>query len=327
MYDQIFSFKNLYKAHMKARRSKRHKCEVILYEMNLGENLTKLEKELINETYKIKGYYKFMINDPKLREIQALSYEDRIVQKALCDGFLSEYLERRLIYDNAACRKDKGTDFARERLKFFLRRYYKTYGNSGYVLKMDIRKYFDSIDHLILKDKFNKVKDERIKELLYEIVDSYEKTSNKGLPMGNQTSQWFALYYLDGVDRLIKENLRIEYYTRYMDDMILIHHNKEYLNYCLNEIKLILNKLKLELNDKTEITPITHGIEYLGFRFYLLSTGKINLRLRSSSKRRIVNKYKKVINNNKLSLEYKRQVDNSYKEYTSRCIPKVRLLT
>ena len=104
--------------------------------------------------------------------------------------------------------------------------------------------------------------------------------------MGNQTSQWFALYYLDPLDRLIKEKMRIKHYVRYMDDGILIHESKEYLNEVLKQMRLVTDSLKLELNAKTQIFPLSEGVDFLGFRFYLTDTGKVIKRLRTSNKRR-----------------------------------------
>lgn len=120
---------------------------------------------------------------------------------------MSDY-EKKLIYDNAACRIGKGNLFAMERVCIFFRKYYVRYGTNGYVLKCDIRKYFDNIDHEILKYKLKSlIKDLEVLERLYLIIDSYEVTPGKGLPLGNQTSQWFALYYLDGFDRIIPEHI------------------------------------------------------------------------------------------------------------------------
>lgn len=216
---------------------------VILYEMRLSEHIERLSYHLKGHTYRIQGYRKFRIYDPKEREIQALCYGDRIVQHSLCDNVLGPYLEKHLIYDNSACRKGKGTHFSLDRLTGFLREYNRKYGEKGYILKCDVRKYFNFIDHTVLKEKISRMAlSEDVRWLLGTIVDSYECEPGKGLPMGNQTSQWFALYYLDGLDRLIKEKLRIKYYTRYMDDMILIHPDKNYLKECLHEMEIYLTK-------------------------------------------------------------------------------------
>ena len=244
---------------------------------------------------RIRGYRKFRIYDPKEREIHALPYSDRVVQHSLCDNVLGPYLDRRLIYDNAACRPGKGTHFAMDRLSGFMRSFYREHGADGWFLKCDIRKYFLSISHRILHEKIEGMNlGAEVKELLHIIVDSYEEEEGRGLPMGNQTSQWFALYYLDGIDRLVKEKMRIKYYTRYMDDMILIHHDREYLSECLCEMEAYAkDRLDIEFNEKTQIHHIKQGIDYLGFHFYLTDTGKVIRRLRQSCKRRFKRKLKK----------------------------------
>ncbi|MCF0115213.1 MAG: reverse transcriptase, partial [Erysipelotrichaceae bacterium] len=210
-YEKIYNFNNLYKAHTVARLGKRTTSEVIDFEMNLASNLVELANALEEGTYEMQGYYSFMVHDPKDRVINALHYRDRVVQHCICDEVLAPALDKRLIYDNAACRIGKGTHFAMKRLTSFLCDFYRIHGRDGYILRCDIRKFFDNIDHEILKGKLRRVfKDERLLKLLFQIIDSYEKTPGKGLPLGNQTSQWFAIYYLDSFDRLIKEKLHIK---------------------------------------------------------------------------------------------------------------------
>ena len=287
-YDKICDFQNLYKAHKAARLGKRHEREVIDFEMNLGERLTNLSQMLKNESYNIKGYYSFMVHDPKERKIHALHYADRVVQHCLCDEVLAPVLDKRLIYDNAACRIGKGTHFALDRVSGFMRDFYKKHGCDGYFLKCDIRKFFDSIDHSVLKERIRKViKEEQLLHLLDMIIDSYETSNGKGLPMGNQTSQWFALYYLDGLDRLIKEKLHIKYYSRYMDDFVLIHSDKKYLHECLAVIQEYLTvELELLLNEKTQIFPLKNGVDYLGFHMYLTLNGRVIRKVRQLTKKR-----------------------------------------
>ena len=119
-------------------------------------------------------------------------------------------------------------------------------------------------------------------------------TQGVGIPLGNQTSSWFASCYLDGLDRLIKERLQIKYYSRYMDDGVLIYRDKEYLKDCLSQMKrYITQERKLEFNEKTQIIPLSQGIDYLGFHFYLTDTGKVIRKLRSSNKGRMKRKLKR----------------------------------
>ena len=183
-YEKICDFQNLLNAHNRARRSKQHKKDIILFEMNLAQNLWNIKNSLENHSYKISGYNKFMIFDPKEREIQVLSYYDRIVQHVLCDEVLSPFFERKLIYDNAACRTGKGTHFALNRLTKFFRQHYKLFGDSGYILKCDIRKYFPSIHHKVLREMLTKIiPDKKIMDLLLHIIDSFEYSPNRGLHM------------------------------------------------------------------------------------------------------------------------------------------------
>lgn len=286
-YEKIYQFDNLYRAYKLAARCKRSKTEIIKYELHLAENLWKLHEELKAKNYTGLRYHYFMIYDPKEREIQALPFAGRIMQHSLCDNILRPYFENRLIYDCAACRERKGTHFAMRRFTGFLQDFYRKHGTEGYFLKCDVRKYFDSIDHDVLKYLLRKYPDKEVREILYLIIDSFNADTGRGLPMGNQSSQWFALYYLDGIDRLIKEKFRIRYYTRYMDDLILIHEDKEYLKAVLAEIRQYAReKLKLEFNEKTQIFPISQGVGYLGWHFYLTDTGKVIRKLRTSNKRR-----------------------------------------
>ena len=208
------------------------------------------------------------------------------MQHSLCDNLLAPYFENHLIYDNAACRREKGTLFAMNRLNHFMTEHYKKHGRHGWFLKCDVRKFFDNIDHEILKSRLQMVDDERTKRMLYEIIDSYEVTPGKGIPMGNQTSQWFALWYLDPLDRLVKEKMRIRHYTRYMDDMILLSDSKKELTEALRQMRALLADLKLEFNQKTQIIAMTSGVEYLGWRFGYSDTGAILRRLKPHSKTR-----------------------------------------
>lgn len=287
-YEQVCDFQNLYQAHLNARKGKRGKAEVIEFEMNLSENLWQLQKELLEGTYRISGYYRFMIKEPKEREIQALSYRDRVVQHSLCDNVLTPFFESRLIYDNAACRIGKGTHFALNRVTGFLQDYYKKYGARGWILKADVRKYFASVDHQVLLARLEKViPDPKVMQLLRTIIESDTNCADKGLPIGNQTSQWFALYYLDPLDRLVKEKLRVKYYSRYMDDSVLIHPDKEFLQECRRQMEAKAKELGLKLNEKTKIFPIANGVDYLGWHFYLTDSGKVVKRLRTQNKKRL----------------------------------------
>lgn len=276
-YQEIFTYSHLLNAHFKVRKGKLHKKEVIEFELNKAHEIHRLYEELKKKTYQISPYRTFYIYEPKKRRVDATPYRDRVVQNCFVDNYLSPLLERRLIYDNAACRKNKGTDFARKRLRSFLSDAYKKYGLDFYVLVFDIHHYFESIDHSVLKEKLLRiVSDKEIQEFLIRIIDSFQIEENKGLPLGNQTSQCFALYYLDSFDRIIKEKYQIKYYTRYMDDGVILSADRAILVRLNEELKNVLSSLKLQFNpDKNCIQSIKQGITYLGFTYQLTQSGKI----------------------------------------------------
>lgn len=288
-FENIISFESLYKAHRRARLSKRHKKEVILFEAELSKNLWALHYDLKYGKYEVGGYHNFMIYDPKEREIQAIGYRDRIIQHSICDNYLTPLLNRHLIYDNAACRKNKGTSFAISRWRAFMSEYYKKNGTNGYFVKLDVKKYFPSINHDRLKEKLSKiVDDERILNLLFKIIDSYNREENIGLPMGNQTSQCFALLYLDNVDRYIKEKMQVKYYVRYMDDMLLLIREKQKAKRCITDVNRLLTENCLILNPKSQMVAIKNGVDFLGWRFSYGKNGKIIQKVRPSTKKRIL---------------------------------------
>ena len=322
-YDCLWDFQNLYDAHKKARRGKQGNAEVIQFEMRLAENLVELSDALKNRTYRQGSYYTFMVHDPKDRVIHALRYRDRVVQHCICDNLLGPEIDRRLIYDNAACRTGKGTDFARNRLTGFMREHYRAYSAQGYFLKCDIRKFFDNIDHDILKRKLLRVfHEEPVIELLNHIIDSYFTRPGKGLPLGNQTSQWFAIFYLDGLDRMVKEQLGVRHYTRYMDDFILLHHDKKALQSYKTAIQsFIESELELSYNDKTQIIPLSNGCEYLGFRFYMTENGKVVRKLCNKTKIRLKHRLKKLdrqYGNWEVNYDDIKQVLTSYRSHLSK---------
>ncbi len=272
---------------------KRDQKTIANFGLDLSNNLWQLHDELESQTYRIGGYYRFKVYDPKERDIMSLHFRDRVVQHSLCDNVLGPWLEPRLIYDCAACRVGKGTAFAEDRLEGFLRRHYAQHGMQGYVLKADVRKYFSNIDHRVLKERLERFPDSQVRWLLHLIIDSCNAEQDRGLPLGNQSSQWFALYYPDPIDRIVKERWRIKYYTRYMDDLVLVHESKEYLRRVLFDIRVCARyDLRLSFNEKTQIHPLSQGVDYVGWHYYLTDTGKVVKRLRASNKRRFKRRLK-----------------------------------
>lgn len=271
LMDKICDPDNLRLAFYKAQKGKQGKTAVLRYIERLDENLDDLRQRLVNDLFEPGRYNYFRIYDPKERLICAATFEERIVHHAIMN-VCKPYFERNLIYDTYATRDGKGVYAAIERARYGLKHY-------RFVAKLDVRKYFDSISHQILKVKLRRLyKDNRLLLLFDRIINSYNVSSGLGIPIGNLTSQFFANYYLSSLDHLVKEQLRIPVYVRYMDDMLLFAENKKQLK----EFVIFINKY-IETELKLELKPVIystaeHGVSFLG---YNLSTNKILLNRRS----------------------------------------------
>ena len=229
LYNKIATSENVRIAYYKAKKGKRFNKDVLIYSQNLEKNLQKLQSELKNRRIPVGNYHFFKIFDPKERVICAADFRERILHHAIMN-VLDPLFERFQIFDTFACRKNKGTHKVVKRAFYFTKIY-------PCFVKMDVRKYFDSIDHAILKNLLRrKIKDKAVLNLLDSIIDSYNKTPGRGIPIGNLTSQYFANFYLGFADRYIKETLKIHGYVRYMDDMVIWGDNQQMLNSCKNNI-------------------------------------------------------------------------------------------
>lgn len=280
---EIFTFENLFRAHELCRRGKQHKRGTIMFEMDNAKNIVELMNALTTRKYKIGKYKQFKIYDPKERIIKALPYKDRVVQMCFCKNSIEPRLEPRLIYDNAASRIGRGCAFAIARLHRFMHALFIRHGlENAYYLKCDIAKYFPSINHDVLISQLRRCgfSDDEM-WFMETVIKSHD--DSMGLPLGNQTSQWFALLYLNDVDRHVKERLRVAYYVRYMDDFILLHWDRKFLIRCRDEIgRICAEKLHLRLNAKTQIGRLKDGVDFLGFNHRLTQTGRIVRRVRAS---------------------------------------------
>jgi retron-type reverse transcriptase len=312
-YENLCSHRSLLAAFKKARRGKREKDSVAKFEASLLEALHLLNQMLVNKTYRMSPYLSFEVFEPKRRVVMSAAFKDKIVQHALCDNVLEPKFMPSFIYDNYANQRGKGTHFGLDRLSEFMRRFYRLHGADGWVLKCDISKYFYTIQHDILKAQVRKlVKDEDVLWLTDIIIDS---TEPPGIPIGNQTSQWLAVLYLNGLDHFIKEKLGIKYYGRYMDDFYLIHDSKEYLQHCRSEVEKYVAGLGLSLNSKTNIFPLKNGIDFLGFHLYLTETGKVIRKIRRKSKNNIRRKIKKMKGLLKTETVTRKDIDLSFQSW------------
>ncbi len=265
LFERICNFDALVKAAFDAARGKKKNKKIARFLMDVENEIISLEKELKNQKYNPQPYRIFEIYDPKRRRICASDFRDRVVHKAICQ-LLGPVFDRRYIYDSYACRENKGPYAAVERAQSFaLRR--------KYYLQFDVRKYFDSINHAVLKEKLARIiRDEKLLFLLDIIIDHavpWSKQGN-GIPIGNLTSQHFVNYYLDELDHMIKEKLGIPGYIRYMDDMVMFDNEKNKLWNAFESITQFLkNRLSLEIKDgSVRLSPVYSGLPFLGFTIF-----------------------------------------------------------
>jgi len=266
-YGDLITLENLFLSWCEFKKGKTKRQDVQEFEFNLEDNIFELYQELKNQTYKHSNYQSFYVSDPKMRHIHKAEIRDRIVHH-LISKYLEQIYDQTFIYDSYSCRKDKGTHKAVNRLKQFSLKQSKNNRINFYCLKCDIKKFFDSVDHRILiKILKQKIKDEDILWLIKEIIDSFQKDKNKGIPLGNLTSQYFANIYLNELDKFIKHKLKIKHYIRYTDDFVVLSINKDYsLNFIRPINDFLNNKLNLFLHpDKIIIRKYKQGIDFLGY--------------------------------------------------------------
>lgn len=286
LFESVVSFENILTAAKKAFRGKKSKASVASFFFHLEKEVIRLQEELVAGTYRPRPYRIFEIREPKARQICSSDFRDRVVHHAICNS-IDPILERRLILDTYACRVGKGAHLAIKRAQFFA-------NNQAYFLKCDISKYFQNIDHEILKSLLRRIlKDEKLLNLIDIIIDHVVpgNSSGKGIPIGNLTSQHFANFYLGELDHFLKEEVRLAGYVRYMDDFICFADDKRELLTVLENIRIFLaKKLKLILKEKvTKVAPVHDGIPFLGFRVFpnLIRIQRPNLiRLRRKIKKR-----------------------------------------
>lgn len=315
IYEGIYNLDNLKKAHLNARRHKSDYSEVIEMDRNLEENLKKLQNSLIDKTYSTSDYQIFIKNDTgKEREIYKLPYfPDRVCQWAIMLQTEKIFLNTFSHFSSASI-PNKGIHYALN----LLDEYMLDDIGTEYCLKIDIKKFFPNIDHDIMKKLFRKkFKDKDLLWLLDEIVDSVE--GERGIPIGNYTSQYFANFYLTYFDHWLKQDKNVQYVIRYMDDIIILHKDKEYLHQLRKDIELYLfDNLKLELKSNYQVFPSRiRGIDFVGYRHF----GKYKLLRKTTGerlKRKMIRIREKVDKNGTLNYSDWCSI-NSYKGWIKWC--------
>jgi len=318
MENDLFSFSNIHRCYLKCRRNKRNTVNALHFEINLEENLCRLERELETKSYQPARSVCFVVKKPKLREIFAADFRDRIVHHILVE-YLEKIFEPKFIFDSYACRTGKGTHKGVERLQKFARQVTANDTKRAFYLQMDIKSYFVSIDKVILLKLIRRVTVNPDVLWLAELIINnncakkfvikgnpgllrllpphktlFNAPENRGLPIGNLTSQFFANVYLNEMDQFIKRDLKARHYIRYVDDFILLSENREQLGVWRGKIaEFVREKLKLEIHpEKQCIAPVSNGMDFLG---YIVRPG--NLLARKRVVRNFKNKMREIEKN------------------------------
>ena len=281
LYDDIADYENLRLAFWKASKGKRHVKEVIRFQMDLANKLSTMQSQLRQDSLDLGHYRFFQVHDPKPRNICAAAFPERVLHHAIMN-ICEPYLDRYLIHDSYACRSSKGNRKAIARAQHFSRKY-------SWYLKLDVRKYFDSIDHGILIDLLERrFKDQRLIELFRKILTTYHTRPGCGLPIGNLVSQHLANFYLGRFDNWIKERKKVKGYVRYMDDMLIFGHSKSQLKTIILDVQRFLEtQFGLTLKSNIQLNRSKVGIPFLGYRVF-----PWKIKLSSASCKRFVAKFK-----------------------------------
>lgn len=280
-FDNIRDANNLINAYYKSKKGVDWKESIQRYERNLLKNVSKTQKELDNGKKITKGFIVFYINERgKTRRIRSVRIKERVIRRSYCDNVLNPTFMYNLFYYNKASMPGGGVHFHLDAMEKHLHQFYRSnnFSNKGYVLQIDFSKYFDNISHKHLHKEIRKrFSDTRVVALSEQLIKSFEENGEKkSLGIGSQDSQIFGVSYPNKIDHYIKEKLEIKFYGRYMDDSYLIHKDKEYLKYCLEEIRKLCKELGIVINEKkTQIVKLSSWFIFLKWRYKLTESGKV----------------------------------------------------
>jgi RNA-directed DNA polymerase len=300
---------------------KRKRKDVAEFLVHFMDNILELHDDLRNRTYCHGGYQAFKINDPKPRDIHKASVRDRLVHHAIY-RILYPYYDKLFIYDSYSCRNEKGTHRALNRFRSFARKVSKNNTQTCWILQCDIRKFFASIDHEILKNILSKhIGDKDALWLLGQIIDSFNVVGreNTGLPLGNLTSQLLVNIYMNEFDQFMKREIKVRYYIRYADDFVIIHNDRVYLENLIFKIsKFLGERLKLSLHpNKVFIKTYDSGVDYLGY----VSFPNYSV-IRTKTKKRMLNRLRQKnnqLNNGQITNKAYKRSEQSYLGILTHC--------
>ena len=300
-FEEIFTYDRLLKSFEECKHGQMWKGSVIDFDTNYAEKLMRLEEIILNGSYTpYPDNINFINERGKVRKIHSQHIRDRIVHKVVNQDILIPTFHPSFILHNSASQKGKGIDFALRSFKMHLNRAYRKWENNFYILQIDLRKYFESIPHWYIEKLLHeKIQDERLTKMCLCSMSSY--SNGRGLGLGSEINQTYALLCLNEYDHIIKERFNVKEYGRYMDDIYLIHNSKEFLLEIVEFTEKYLNELGMEINKKkTHIAPIKNGVTFLGHRYRLTETGHVIA----------VPKKQTVIRNKKKLRKLKKKYDN-----------------
>jgi RNA-directed DNA polymerase len=277
---RILDIDNLRFAFWKASKGKRYSGEVLAFQNSIEANLLELQRQLATGLVDVGKYRYFKVFEPKERQICASAFSEQVLHHALMN-VCHDVFERHLVNDSYASRKGKGVHAALTRAQAFTRRY-------PWYLKLDVRKFFDSVHHGVLKAQLARLfKDPRVLEIFGKIIESYAASPGRGLPIGNLSSQYFANHFLSGLDHYLKEVLRLPAVVRYMDDIVLWHTDKAVLKAAHRAIvAYVETELKGELKPEV-LSSSARGVTFLGYRIF-----PDRMILSRQSKQRFIRKFR-----------------------------------
>lgn len=293
--DRIINYDALWESAMKCKRGVAWKPSTKHYTLNAVEETHRMNRKLESGTWKNGKPKPIQILYPKRRDGLSISFKDRVYQRSINDNVLYSSVQRSFILDNCACQKGKGTDFARKRLKKHMWNHYCHYGIEGYILQIDIRGYYPNMRHDAVKAKFRRYLNDEVHRAVCDVLDT-QYVGNVGYNPGSQMVQIAGISLLDDLDHYCKEKLHLKHYIRYMDDILIIHHNKNDLIRVLSRIQEKLKEIGFEIHkEKTHITPLSKGFTFLGFEYRITETGKILMTLNSANIRHERRKLRRMV--------------------------------
>lgn len=264
----------LFESMNKCAKGVRWKGTVAYFRHNWTDEIPKLSDQLHNGSYKERRAKFFTITEPKVREIMSIHFRDRVYQRSLNDVAIYPQVSRSFIADNFACQKGKGTLAARQRLEEYLHRYYRKHGTDGFILKIDIKGYYPNMDHRFAEKMLSEYLDDDTYQMAARVLQHLP--GEVGYNPGSQIVQIVGITALDGIDHYIKERLGAKYYIRYMDDFLIIHHDRKTIEEYLAAIRAKLEDQGMRINEsKTYIQKVRDPVTHLGFIYRLTSSGKV----------------------------------------------------